>query len=156
MKLEEFKKKYADLGKKYGLPSFTELNNVFEIDKIERDSDTLLREIRKVLMDKVINYIRLFEMIFNPASAPPTFLAFVREIRAEERSSLEKVYKECVELELLALARELEHNEKAEAELIANIYKVMTGLKGDLTKVISMMSRNWRLQVSKKEKSYFG
>lgn len=156
MELTEFKKRYLDLEKKHKLPSFSQLNEIFEIEKIERDSETLLREIRKVMMDKVINYIRLFEMIFNPASAPPSFLAFVKEINADEKLSLERAYRQCVELELLALSRELEYDEKAEASLIAEAYKAVAGLKKDLEKIIGMMSRNWRSVSTKKEKSYFG
>ena len=44
MKVKELKEKYGRLAKKYKLPSFKDLNDAFEIDRIERDPEELLRE----------------------------------------------------------------------------------------------------------------
>ena len=55
MELKDLKKEYGKLEKKHKLPSFKEVNETFEIDKIENESDCLVREVRKIIMDKIIN-----------------------------------------------------------------------------------------------------
>ena len=56
--LAEFKKEYEKLQKKYKLPVFDDLNRDFEIERVyERETDFPMREIRKVMMDKVLGYL---------------------------------------------------------------------------------------------------
>jgi len=70
MDLEQLKKDYSAYEKKYKLPSFKELNESFEIEKIERQSDILLRIVRVIMMEKVIATQRFVESLLNPANAP--------------------------------------------------------------------------------------
>ena len=70
MGLKELKKKYADLSKKYKLPNFVNLNEDFEVEKIERDTDLLLKAIRKVMMEKIVNSMSFLEMLLNPVNSP--------------------------------------------------------------------------------------
>ena len=77
--LEELKKDYLILQKKYKMPSFKELNEEFDIEKAaEHETDCLIREIRKAIMDKVIAYLRFVEMLLNPSNAPMFFFALVK------------------------------------------------------------------------------
>jgi hypothetical protein len=65
MEFEELKKNYEDLKTKFNLPNFDDLIEVFDIGKIERESGNLLRDIRGVLMEKIIHYVRLLELLLN-------------------------------------------------------------------------------------------
>lgn len=156
MELEELKSNYKELSKKYQLPSFEELNENFEIDRIDRDTDTLAREIRKVLMEKVISYIKFIEMILNPSTAPPMFLIFLKQITQDEKHTIEETYKPLVDLELKALKVEIEYSEKSEAEQISEINKTWNKIKPNLLKIIQIMEKNWNSSTNKKDKSYFG
>jgi hypothetical protein len=51
VELSKIKKEYSVLEKKYDLPSFEELNQNFEIEKIEHESDCLIRVFRKMAID---------------------------------------------------------------------------------------------------------
>jgi len=157
MELKDLKARYEKLSKKYKLPSFKELNECFEIDRIERDIDHVLREVRKVMMDKIIGYIRFIEMMINPAQAPPMFMIFVKTVSDTERKIIENVYKNFVELELTALKLEIDYSEEGEAKTIKDIFNVWNKVKPDMLKVLGVMEKNWNSSSSeKKEKGYFG
>ena len=70
MELKDLKKEYSDLAEKYKLPSFKELNENFEIEKIDKDTEILLRDVRKVMMEKIVNSLGFLEMFLNPMNAP--------------------------------------------------------------------------------------
>ena len=156
MELKDLKEQYAKLQKKHSLPSFRELNDFFEIDRIDRECDNLLREIRKTMMDKVISYIRFLEMMLNPSSAPPMFMMFLKEVSSDDKDVMEKVYKGFIDLELSALKLEIDYNEEGEAEIINKILETWLGLREDMGTVLGVMERNWNSTSKKKEKSYFG
>ena len=107
-------------------------------------------------MDKIIGYIRFLEMLINPSQAPPSFMLFTKNITSAEKTSLESVYKNFIELELASLKIEIDYSEKEEAELIKNVFDRWTSSKENLKRVVSFMERNWRWTPTKKQKSYLG
>ena len=62
--LDDLKKAYERLRQKYKLPLFGEMNNDFEIEKLqERETETLSREIRRAMMDKNVAYLKFTEIL---------------------------------------------------------------------------------------------
>ena len=55
MELDKLKKEYSILKEKYKLPSFKEMDENFEIHKIERESNVLLKNVRKIMMEKIVS-----------------------------------------------------------------------------------------------------
>src|SRR5688572_7419537 len=108
MELECLKKEYEVLAKKYSLSSFNDLNNDFEIEKQDKQSDTLLKVIRKIVMDKIVNSITFLEMLVNPINAPRMYLPYIRAMSVEDRKSIEDIYNVLAELSLLSLDLEID------------------------------------------------
>ena len=156
MALSELKKAYAVYEKKDKLPSFSSLNQLFEIDRIERDTEYLLRDIRKVVMEKITEYMKLIEMLLNPTAAPQMFMQFAKKISIEERKLLESIYEKFIRFELSALDLDLDYNESKEADAIRTTYKMWTESISDIRKVLGFMRRNFESSPNKKERSYFG
>ena len=156
MELKDLKSQYNVLTRKYKLPTFKEVNEIFEIDRIERDTDCILREVRKAMMDKIISYIRLVEMMLNPAQAPPMFMMFVKSISDGDRKVMEEVYKNFIELELRSLKLEIDYAEEDEAKAIKHIIDVWHETEPSLRSLIGIMEKNWNSKSEKKEKAYFG
>jgi hypothetical protein len=154
MELKEFKSKYGKLEKKYKLPTFMELNENFEIEKIERESDILLRAVRKVLMEKIMNSLGFIEMLLNPMSAPRMYLPYVKTMSIADKEKIDRTYGALADLVVLSLKQELDYDEKGEAELILSIYGVWKKIKPDFGEVMDGISKP--VEVLKKEKSYFG
>lgn len=155
MDVEQLKKEYAKLGKSYKLPSFKELNEEFEIDKIERESDCLLRIIRKVMMEKIVNSLGFLELILNPVNAPRIYLNFIKSVDSIDKENIEKIYSAFSELSIGSIELEIDYSEKREAEMVKKIFESWNSVKPDFKAIITSMKRPGAV-INRKEKSYFG
>lgn len=157
MKLDELIESYGKLQKKYSLPVFEDMNSAFDISRIRRNSGNLLRDIRRVLIDKIVYYLKLTEVMVNPAQASPIFLMLLKEINAEDRKVIDSIMSSFIGLELVAHKLDVGSNEKEEAEFIARIFSVWNEKKGDLLKLIGVLERNWKqtANVKKNNRAYF-
>ncbi len=124
MELDELKKEYGRLGKKYSLPEFGEVNEAFEIEKIDRDSDSLMRVVRKVMMEKVVSSLGFVEMLLNPMNAPRMYIAYINSMSVDDKKSIEKIYSDLARVSVDALNCEIDYSEKAEAEVVKDIFMV--------------------------------
>ena len=155
MEIEELRKEYLSLEKKYKLPSFQELNENFEIGKVDRDVGALLRAIRKAMMEKIVNSMSFVEMLLNPMHAPRMYHLYIRTMSAEDKKSIDKIYDEFSNISMLSLEREIDYSEKEEAELIKKVFAVWSNLKSEFRKILVNMKKPTDNSV-KKERSYFG
>lgn len=155
MELKDLKKEYAKFEKKYRLPSFRELDENFEIEKIDRESDCLLKMIRKAMMDKVVNSLNFLEMLLNPLNCPRLYMGFVRAMDSEDKKNIEDIYSILGELSVNAMYLEIEYSEKGEAEMIKKIFGGWNKSKPGFKKIIDGIKAPKSLE-SKREKSYFG
>ena len=155
MKLEEIKKDYGELAKKYKLPAFKELNEDFEVYKAGKDRDCFLRSVRKVMMDKIVNALGFLEMLLNAVNVPRMYTPYLRVMTTEDRKNIERIYVILAELSILSLQLEIDYSEKEEAELIKKIYNSWKGIKSDFKNILIKVNKPG-IDVSRKEKSYFG
>lgn len=155
MDLSLLKSDYAKLEKKYKIPNFKKLDECFEISKLDTDTDTLLRAIRKLMMEKIVNSLSFVEMLSNPMNAPRMYMNFIKNMTSEDRKGLDKIYSGLSELSIFSLERELDYDEKKEAELIKEIFKRWENLRPDFRKILKSMQKP-NASVSKRERNYFG
>lgn len=155
--LEKIKKQYEFLKKKYKLPEFSKLNEEFEIEKIqEKETDFILREIRRAISDKVAAFLRFFELFVNPQAAPVFVLISLKNLTSKEKEIIERTYKELVELELAAVGLDISYNEAKEAQSILRVLKKWQELKPELEEVTTAILKVQEKASEKKGKSYFG
>src|SRR3989344_7722171 len=157
MEVDELKIAYANLQRKYEIPSFDELNAIFDIGKIERDSGNLLRDVRRVMVEKVAHYLRLMEIIINPSQASPTFLLLLKEITSADKKVLDSVFSSFMEIELSSYKLDVVSNDKDETEFILKIFGVWNEKLQDLLKLLGMLERNWKQApiLKKDTRNYF-
>lgn len=154
--LNDAKKRYEPLQKKYKLPSFNEINKEFEIEKVqETDSDFLLREVRKSVGEKIGAFLRFLENIINPTLAPIFVLNSLKNLSAEEKEVIKECYEILVKLELEAIHLDVDYDEKKEAIFIQKSYMQWQTLKPSLNEIISMMEKTQKKVVERKN-SYLG
>jgi hypothetical protein len=155
--LEELKKKYSVFEKKYKLPSFQQLNEDFDIEKAsEHETDYPLREIRKLIMDKVIAYLRFIELLLNPSNGPMFFFALVKALNGTDKAVLEKVYNKLGEFEIDVIELDNSYSEKNEAEFIMKVHKRWQDIKKDMADLVEALRRGWNSNSEKKVKGYLG
>ncbi|MEK6889770.1 MAG: hypothetical protein AABW82_03065 [Nanoarchaeota archaeon] len=155
MELKELKNLYSGYEKKYKLPGFDKLNEQFEIEKIDRESGILMRVIRKIMMDKVVNSLAFLDMIANPMNAPRIYLSFIKSISEKDKEVMEKLYDTFGNLSLSCLALELDYSEKKEAEMVKSIYEQWEKARPEFSDLLKRVHKPLKNDV-KKEKSYFG
>ncbi len=155
MELKELKNLYSNYEKKYKLPGFNQLNEQFEIEKIDRESEILMRVIRKIMMDKIVNSLAFLDMIANPMNAPRIYLSFIKSISDKDKEVMDKLYDSFGSLSLSCLALELDYSEKKEAEMVKNIYENWEKARPEFSDLLKRVHKPVKNDV-KKEKSYFG
>lgn len=155
--LKELKKDYSKLQNQYKLSSFQNLNEDFDIEKIAgNETDYLLREIRKHIMDKVIAYLRFTEMLLNPSNAPMFFLSLIRGLNSQDKRILERMYERLGSLEIDVIVLDARYNEKDEAEFIEKVSKEWKDISKEMVKLTEVLKRNWNQKSNKNHRDYFG
>lgn len=155
MELENLKKSYSTYEKKHKLPSFKELNENFEIEKIERESDILPRVLRVVLMDKVMATQRFVESLLAPQQAPRMLYKYLKSMPTEDKQQLDKIYESFAALMLKSLSLDIEYKEDKECAMVNEIYSVWTSSKKALHAIVANI-QNPSEKENKKDKSYYG
>jgi hypothetical protein len=122
--IEALKEKYATFQEKYSLPSFTELNKIFDIEEIEIDTEFFLRKIRKIMTDKISHYVRFIEGILNPSNSLLFFYKMVKKLDQADKSYLIDVQEILGNQEIKIVSLELDYNEEKEAACIKEIYEI--------------------------------
>jgi len=155
MGFKDLKKHYGNLAKKYKLPSFKEMNENFEIEKIDKESSTLLRTVRKIAMEKVVNSIGFLDILLNPQNAPLMYLQYIKGMSMDDRKRIDKIYGVLSMRSIEALELEVQYNEKNEADLIKKVNKSWNELKSEFNDILSNMKNPNILEV-RRERTYFG
>lgn len=154
-KLTKLKENYEVLAKKYKLPGFKELNEEFEIEKIaEKETELLLRHVRRCMLEKISAVSRFFELMLNPTEANLMILSLLKDINMDTKRKMEKIYRELSYIELMAVELDLDYNEKSEAKYISDVSKDWKVLKASLKEVSKQLDT--KLHVKDKSGSYFG
>ncbi len=153
--IKETEKNYSQFVSKYKLPSFTELNEAFEIEKIDKESRTLLRTVRKTIMEKVANSFGFVDMLLNPVNAPRMYYPYINSMAEDDKKILGKIYNLFSDLIVKSLYLEINYSEREEANLIIESFNVWNSMKIDFGRVLQNIISPKSSNVIK-EKSYFG
>lgn len=155
--LEKIKKEYEKLKGKYNLPAFSQLNDEFEIDRAaERETENLLREIRKAMAEKIVAFLRFFETILNPSNAPFFMFSIIKNLAASDKKIIEEVYEALCDFEISALELDVDYSEKKEAEFIKQGVKKWKEVKPKMLELCGAIKQAWHVSSEKREKGYFG
>ena len=155
--LQDLKNEYLKFQKQYSLPSFQDLNEDFDIEKVaEHETDFLLREIRKQIMDKIIAYLRFVEMLLNPSNAPMFFLSLIKGLNSQDKRILERMYEKLGTLEINVIELDAKYDEKDEAKFIKNVSEEWKDISKEMIKLTEVLKRNWSQKSGKNHRDYFG
>jgi hypothetical protein len=155
MNVSDLKKEYEKYEKKFKLPTFKSINEDFEVDKIEYIGDCFLRQIRKSMIEKVVNSVNFLEMLLNPVNAPRIYYGYLKSISVEDKQYIEDLYTNLGQLSVDSLSLEIDYSDAKEAALIKNLFKVWNDLKPKFRQIITHIKNPEKME-AKKEKSYFG
>jgi hypothetical protein len=152
--LSKFKKDYEVLVGKYDLPSFDGLNERFEIGKIDKESGILLKDVRKIMMESVFNFLNFLEMLMNPVNAPRMYHVAIKKMGDGEREKIEKIYSGFSTLIVRSMKAEIDYSEDGEAKLIRDVFNKWEELKGDFKFILDFIENPG--DSKKKKRDYLG
>lgn len=154
---EILRENYEKLRKKYSLPDFEELNEDFEIEKIDnKDSLTLSREVRRKMIEKNLSYFKFLEMFLNPSSSPIFFHALISHMDSKSREKLEKLYFKLGKFELDSVGLDNNYSEDGDAKFIKNLFKEWQEIKNEFGEIINSLERVWEKEIEEKDRGYLG
>lgn len=155
--LDELKKDYSVLQKKYSLPLFEEMNIEFGIEDLtEKETDFLLREIRKIIMGKMAFFSKFIEVILNPSEGGSLFVfSMIKSLKQEDRKVLSEVYEQISKIHLESIKRDIVYLEKGEAEFIEKAFFFWKDSKIILMDIMDKIEENIDKKSGKNDKSYF-
>ena len=140
--IEVLKDRYSEIQQKHNLPSFQQLNEDFGIEKIEEERfEILIREVRRFVADKLLNYMRFTEAVMNPTNASMFIFSLIKAIGEEEKKKLSEMYKTLAKAELELVDLDISYSEEKEAEFIRNFYTQWQGMKNDFMNIVIYFGR---------------
>ncbi len=155
--LDEVKKRYKELEKKYNLPPFEELNKNFYIEKIaDSETDFLTREIRRFISDKVYNYLRFVETLINPANAPMFIFAAIKLLTPDDKKKLGEIYQKLSEIDLDLIRLDISSTEEEDVKFIMNALASWNQIKSDLSGIVKKINIVPEDKEEKNSGGYFG
>lgn len=156
--LEELKQEYKKFEKKYSLPSFTELNEEFSIEKItDTETELLLKEIRRYVADKLMHYSNFIEACINPANQSMFMFSFVRSMCPEDKEKANEIYKELSKIRLELIKIDTTYSEEKEASFIKNSFTKWNEVKKELINIIGNVEKKFGETTNNcNNKDYFG
>jgi hypothetical protein len=155
--IEDIEAEYAKLEKKFSLPSFGNLIEDFDIDKIaEKEGGILIRDIRRSINDKLSAYLHLFETLMNPSSPPIFVLTFLKNMNDDNRKLIKEIYKDLSKIQLTNMKLDTIFDEKKEVEFIKNSFSIWQTMKKKVYSLFGDFEQEFEKNSETKEKSYFG
>lgn len=155
--LELLKERYFEIQKKHNLPSFEELNQEFGIEKTEIEKfDILIREIRKYVADKLLNYLKFIETILNPSNASMVIFSIIKALGEDEKKKFTEIYKKIAKIELDLIELDISFNEEKEAEFIKKGHILWKEISKDLMAIMDKVKENWDKESTKSGSSFVG
>lgn len=157
-KLDKLKVNYSKIQSKFDLPSFEEMNRDFQIEKLaDVETDFLIREVRKFVADKFINYLRFIDNILNPSNVPMFIFLITKSLNEEDKRILKDIYKILAKKEVDLIDVDIVFDENKEADFIQKGVEDWNRIKVDILKIVSSINGNWDSKVeSRNGGGYFG
>ncbi len=154
--LEELKNQYNEFKEKYDLPEFVELNKIFDIEETDVETDFLLRKIRRMVSERIVNYLRFFEIILNPSNAPMFAFKMIKKLEEKDKQKLTEIYKKLGNLEFELIKLDLNYKEENEVEFIKKVYNIFINIRKDVLVIVSKMLNGRKGKKEEDKSSYFG
>tara|TARA_Y100000310_G_scaffold147139_1_gene146406 strand:+ start:1777 stop:2256 length:480 start_codon:yes stop_codon:yes gene_type:complete len=137
--LDELKKQYTVFKNKYNLPEFSELNEIFDIEETDIETEFFLRKVRRMISEKITNYLRFFEIILNPSNAPMFAFKMIKKLEEKDKIDLGDIYEKLGNLEFELVKLDLEYNEANEAKFIKKTYEIFISLRKEVLLIVNKM-----------------
>ena len=148
---------YSKLKKKYSLPEIGGICEDFDIEKaIEKESNFILRDIRRTINDKMSAYLHFFEMLINPNSPPMFIFSALRGLSDEDRNKIKEIYKELSKIQIDVMKLDTVYSEEKEALFLKKTFPLWQDLKKKILSIIEGFDKSLLDDEKIEKRGYFG
>ena len=154
--IKDLQEEYSNLKKKYNLPEFEKLCEDFDIERIsEKERMFVLRDIRRVINEKIAAYINLFESLINPSSPPIFVFSILRGLSEDDKVVMKEVYKKLSKTQLTVMRLDIQYDESEEAKFISSSFETWQQIKPNVLNIIKTFEKNFEKDNETKKSTYF-
>jgi hypothetical protein len=155
--IKTLKEDYKKIEEKFSLPLFEKFEEDFDVEKIlEKEEGILIRDIRRVMIEKLSGYLHLFETLINPTSPPMFVFTFIKNLSEKDKKEIKEIYKELSRLQIETIKLDTIFDEKNEANFVKKAYSKWQDLKKKIYDLVEIFEKEFEKSTENKEKSYFG
>ncbi len=155
--LTSLKEDYSKIEEKFGLPQFQKMMEDFDIEKLlEKEEGLLIRDVRRVVSEKIGAYLHFFETLINPSSPPMFVFAFMKNLSEQNKKEIKAIYRELSKLQIATIKLDTIYDEREELKFIKEAYSVWQNLKKKVYTLVEIFENEFEKNAETKEKSYFG
>lgn len=148
---------YEKLKTECNLPEYEKLSEDFDIDKsIDKKSIFLIREIRRVITERISAYLQLFETLINPNSPPIFVFSILRNISSSDKEAIKEIYKKLSRIQVKTMKLDVIYKKEEEINFINKTFNTWQKLKPMIYKLTENFETNFENDNSSKKGSYFG
>jgi hypothetical protein len=154
----KLKNDYESLRQKYSLPEFEFLEIEFDVERISergREAKLILRDIRRLISEKIATYLNLFESLMNPSSSTFIYL-MLKSSTEEDKKEMREIYHKLAQIQIEAIKLDTIYDEAKEAEFIKTSTSKWAELKIKIYKLIEKMGLGFDSAPVSARKGYFG
>jgi len=158
MELEKtFSEEYEEFRKEYSLPEFEKLAEDFDIEKVaEKESSFILREIRRMIHEKLSAYLSLFEMLVNPNGPPMFMFGVLKRVNGDSKEVVKELYENLSRLQITIMKLDTVYSEKNEADFIIFAFEEWQKIKPQIYSLVEQFEKSMDQNDNLKKTSYFG
>ncbi len=153
--LETFDK----LRKEFGLPSFEDIAERFELTLKKDDEEITLQSIRNEITEKIYDVSKTIETMIFPREGGDPDILYIEKMIADLTGECYQLYKELNQFYSRGIILRFEHSRKADAEFIKDIFSVWPKFETVLKKLFKTIEDGWKnVEVNNeiKEEVYHG
>ncbi len=158
MDIQDIKKAYGPLAKKYKLPSWKDLDNEFELLAMRDIAEVthVLRFIRRRINDKFTYYTSILENLLQPNPGSLISLNETKFFTEDEMQIAIRLLKEMMHYDRYSLLLDISSTENEDALFITESFKQWLKLKDDLTKITKSLKDGWKKEIKGDTFHYIG
>ncbi len=132
---------YTELSKRYDLPNYKEINQVFEIEQIESTS-FLLREVLRTMYDYLDRFIKILEEVLQADSHIAGLFESEHTTEAHKKAWYD-LYKKLMYLQRKGIATLASSLEEQEAENIKAVWAVWLEARKEFIQLGEFLAEAW-------------
>lgn len=154
LKLKEI---YNEFKKKYNLPDYDLLYEDFEIEKKDYENEKfILRNIRRVIGEKIESYKHLFEVLINPSSPPIYIYTFLKNLDLKQKQEIKDLYTFLSRNQVKLIQLDTIYNEDEEARFIETFFEKWQSIKKDIYAILESIDLSFDTSSNSGGRSYLG